>query len=156
MVTTPLDAGLIPYPVEEPAMRRFGFLVVACAAVAIVFTAAACGSATPAPDSTPASSTPMPDGTQAVTLSVGSDMTFEPSRFSVRAGQPVQLTLQNTGDNAHDFTLGEGVSQPVKITATGGQSATATFTIDTPGNYSFDCSMPGHALLGMRGTITVQ
>ncbi|HEY2594436.1 MAG TPA: cupredoxin domain-containing protein [Chloroflexota bacterium] len=142
-------------------MRRFASLVVAAAAVGLVITAAACGSATPASDNPPASSTPMsapaaPNGMQAVTLSVGSNMSFEPSSFNVHAGQPVQLTLQNTGDNAHDFTLGEGVSQPVKITATAGQSATATFTIDTPGSYSFDCSMPGHALLGMRGTITVQ
>ena len=83
-------------------------------------------------------------------------MRFQPSTLSVHAGEPVQLTLQNTGQLPHDFTLTEGVTEPVKITAMGGTAASATFTIDTPGMYSFDCSMPGHTAAGMRGTITVQ
>jgi len=56
----------------------------------------------------------------------------------------------------HDFSLTDGVAQPVKITATGGQSASGTFTIEKPGTYSFDCSMPGHAAAGMRGTIAAE
>jgi uncharacterized cupredoxin-like copper-binding protein len=83
-------------------------------------------------------------------------MSFEPSSFTVRAGQPVQLTLQNEGQMPHDFTLADGINQPVKMTATGGQTASGTFTIDKPGTYSFECSMPGHASAGMRGTITAQ
>jgi uncharacterized cupredoxin-like copper-binding protein len=83
-------------------------------------------------------------------------MDFNPSTFTVHAGQPVQLTLQNTSQTPHDFSLGQGASQPIKITAQGGQTASGTFTIDKPGTYSFDCSMPGHAMAGMRGTITAQ
>jgi uncharacterized cupredoxin-like copper-binding protein len=48
------------------------------------------------------------------------------------------------------------VSRPVKIEAQGGQTARGAFTIDTPGTYTFVCTVPGHAAAGMRGTITVR
>src|SRR4051794_17355043 len=141
-------------------MQRFGFLVVALATVGVL-TATACSGDTTGSGSPPANSASepaptAPAGTQAVTLTVGNNMGFEPSTISVHARQPVQLNLKNDGQMPHDFTMTEGVSEPVKLTATGGKSASGTFTINTPGTYSFDCSMPGHAAAGMRGTITVQ
>lgn len=36
-------------------------------------------------------------GAQPVRLTVGNGMSFDPSGFTVRAGEPIQLTLQNTG-----------------------------------------------------------
>ena len=83
-------------------------------------------------------------------------MSFEPAAITVRAGQPIGLTLRNDGQMPHDFTLNDGVAQPVKITATGGQTASSTFALNQPGTYTFECSMPGHALVGMHGTITAQ
>jgi uncharacterized cupredoxin-like copper-binding protein len=68
----------------------------------------------------------------------------------------LELTLRNSGQMPHDFTLNEGVAQPVKLTVNGGETASGTFTLERPGTYSFDCSMPGHAMAGMRGTITAQ
>jgi uncharacterized cupredoxin-like copper-binding protein len=96
------------------------------------------------------------NGAQQVTVTVGKGMSFEPSAITVRVGQPVELTLRNDGDSAHDFTLTEGVAQPITITVNGGQTASGTFTLERPGTYHFECSMTGHALVGMRGTITVQ
>jgi uncharacterized cupredoxin-like copper-binding protein len=96
------------------------------------------------------------DGVQQLTLEVGNDMRFEPSAMIVKAGQPVELTLHNSGDTAHDFSLSAGVAQPVKVSAAGGQTASATFSVSSPGTYSFDCSMPGHAMAGMRGTLIAQ
>jgi nitrite reductase (NO-forming) len=87
---------------------------------------------------------------------VGNSMSFEPSSINVRAGQQIELTLRNAGQMPHDFTLTDGVAQPVKITATGGQTGSASFSLDQPGTYSFECSMPGHAAAGMRGTIAAQ
>ena len=55
-----------------------------------------------------------------------------------------------------DFDITEGVPQPIKISAQPGQKATGTFTIDTPGSYSYFCSQPGHEQAGMKGTLTVQ
>jgi uncharacterized cupredoxin-like copper-binding protein len=96
------------------------------------------------------------DGVQHLTLEVGNNMSFQPSSVIVKAGQPVELTLHNGGDNAHDFSLSAGVAQPVMLSAAGGQTASATFTVNSPGTYSFDCSMPGHAMAGMRGTLIAQ
>jgi len=84
-------------------------------------------------------------------------MQFEPATLTAKAGQPVQVTLDNSsGKLAHDFDITDGVAQPVKITAQPGQTATATFTIDKPGSYTFFCSQPGHEQAGMKGTLTVQ
>jgi len=96
------------------------------------------------------------DGTQQATVRVGNSMNFDPKNITLKAGQPVQVTLQNAGNIPHDFTLTSGVASPVKIQANGGQTARATFTIDQPGTYTFICSVPGHESNGMRGTLTVQ
>jgi uncharacterized cupredoxin-like copper-binding protein len=91
-----------------------------------------------------------------LTINVGDGMKFEPAAISVRAGQPLELTLRSEGQSAHDFTLSQGVAQPVKLVVNGGETASGTFTIDQPGTYTFECSMPGHAIAGMRGTITAR
>lgn len=93
---------------------------------------------------------------QQLTVTARDSMKFEPSSVTVKAGQPVEVTLRNEGRMAHDFTLSEGVSRRVKIRADGGASASATFTIDRPGTYTFDCSVADHKAAGMTGTITAQ
>jgi nitrite reductase (NO-forming) len=115
--------------------------------------AAAAGNA-PRAAATPASSSST--GARQVTVDVGNSMSFAPSAIDVRAGQPVELTLRNEGLIPHDFSISEGLSQPVKIEAGGGSNASTTFTIDRPGTYTFICSVPGHEAAGMRGTITAR
>jgi uncharacterized cupredoxin-like copper-binding protein len=97
-----------------------------------------------------------PSGAQRVTVEVGNSMSFTPATINVRAGQPVELTLRNGGFILHDFSLAEGVAQPIKVEAGGGATASATFTIDRPGSYTFICAAPGHEGAGMKGTITAQ
>ncbi len=110
--------------------------------------ATACGS--------PASAQPPVSASKQFTMRVDSSMQFGTPTLEVQAGQPLELTVENVGDMPHDFSLSEGVAQPVKIEAKGGESATGTFTIDKPGTYTFVCTQPAHALLGMRGTIMVR
>lgn len=120
---------------------------------------AACGdvgsseSSSDAPAARPSASA---DGTLRVTVNVGNAERFQPSSIVVRAGQPVELTLRNEGRIQHDFTLTDGVVQPVKVVASGGQTASATFTLDQPGTYMFICSVSGHVSAGMKGTITAE
>jgi nitrite reductase (NO-forming) len=121
--------------------------------------AAACGGATQTGGTATGAAIPapaVPGGAQQVTLTLGDSLRFAPQSVVVRAGQPVELTLRNGGSIPHDFALAEGVSGPVKIEAQGGQTASGTFLIDSPGTYSFVCSVPGHAAAGMRGSITVR
>jgi len=123
----------------------------------LALTTACATAATGGPGAGAAISAPAaPGGAQQVTVTVGNSMQFAPASIVVRAGQPVELTLRNGGGIPHDFALAEGTSQPVKIVAQGGQTARGAFTIETPGTYTFVCTVPGHAAAGMRGTITAQ
>jgi nitrite reductase (NO-forming) len=91
-----------------------------------------------------------------VSVQATDSLKFEPSSITVKAGQPVELTLSNTGQMQHDWSLDQGAAQPVRMVANAGQSATGTFTIQRPGTYTFVCSVPGHAAAGMKGTLTAQ
>jgi nitrite reductase (NO-forming) len=124
----------------------------------VTLTAAGCApAATGGPGAGTAASAPASaTGAQPVTVAVGNSMQFAPRSLTVRAGQPVELTLRNGGGIPHDFALAEGASDPVKIEAQGGQAARGAFTIDTPGTYPFVCTVPGHAAAGMTGTITAR
>ena len=108
--------------------------------------------------SQPASGAAAPSGaSQQLTVKAMDTMKFDPTTLSAKAGQPIQVTLDNSsGQIAHDFDITEGVPQPIKISAQPGQKATGTFTIDTPGTYPYFCSQPGHEQAGMKGTLTVQ
>jgi uncharacterized cupredoxin-like copper-binding protein len=135
-------------------MQRFREVFLYSGALLVtMLSTIACASPT-ASEVMPASAAP--DGAQQVTISVGDGMKFEPLAISVRSRQPLEFTLRNAGQMAHDFTLNEGVAQPVRLVVNTGQTVSGTFTLDRPGTYTFECSMPGHALAGMRGTITAQ
>jgi uncharacterized cupredoxin-like copper-binding protein len=109
---------------------------------------AACGASAPAQ--------PAVDAGQKFAMQVNDTMQFQPASIAIPAGQPFELTLENVGPMTHDFSLSEGVAQPVTIEVKPGESSSATFTIDKPGAYSFVCNQPAHALAGMRGTIVVR
>src|SRR5919205_343671 len=80
--------------------------------------------------SSPASTqSPVSVGKQ-VTMRVDNSMQFATPALEVQAGRPLELTLENVGGMPHDFTLGDGVSRPVKIEAKGGETSSGTFTID--------------------------
>jgi uncharacterized cupredoxin-like copper-binding protein len=73
---------------------------------------------------------------------------------TVKAG-PVTFRVKNTGPSPHTFNVRVNDEEPgVKALDAG---ATAMVTINlTPGTYTYRCMIPGHDLLGMKGTLTVQ
>ncbi len=125
------------------------YRLVLLAAPVVLFVASAC-----APAAAPAAGAALPP--EQITVTGTDDFRFNPSTITVKAGQPLQVTFQNSGEILHDFTAQQGLSTPVVITEEGGKSGTATVTYDKPGTYKFFCSQPGHDQLGMHGTITVQ
>jgi plastocyanin len=67
------------------------------------------------------------------------------------AGGEVTVAVRNRDLFWHTFTVDAlGVDLPAPV----GRLRTATFEA-RPGAYSFYCRIPGHAALGMRGTLTV-
>jgi uncharacterized cupredoxin-like copper-binding protein len=138
-------------------MQRVGFLVIGLLLLGLTTAcggAAASGSASD--NAAPVSAVANQEGVQQITINVGNSMSFNPAAIEVQSGQPVEVTLRNSGGIPHDFTLSEGVAQPVTISANGGETASGTFTVDTPGTYAFVCAVPGHASAGMRGTLSVR
>src|SRR5437763_14888734 len=101
--------------------------------IALLPVLAACTSTTatkPSASATSAAATP-----QQLTVQAMDTMKFDPPTLTARAGQPIQVTLDNKGQLVHDFSITEGTSQPVEIIAQPGQKAVTTFTIDKPGTY---------------------
>lgn len=80
------------------------------------------------------------------------EMAFDPSALEITAGEPVNLTITNTGQAFHDLTIDE---LDLQIGVDSGQTTTAGLEIDEPGEYVYYCSVPGHANAGMQGTLTV-
>jgi plastocyanin/uncharacterized membrane protein len=80
------------------------------------------------------------------------EMAFDPASIEVTAGEPVNLTVTNTGQAFHDLTIDE---LDLQIDVDSGQIATAGLEIGEPGEYVYYCSVPGHASAGMQGTLTV-
>jgi len=90
-------------------------------------------------------------GAEEVTV-IATDFRFDPDELSIRAGQPVNLTLDNRGALYHDLTI-EGLG--FVLTANGGELGSGSLSVPEPGRYRFVCSVPGHAEAGMSGTLVV-
>src|SRR5262249_61544457 len=103
---------------ERLSMR---YSLVVLAAPVMLLVAAACS-----PMPTPATAAALPEEQIAV---VGSDdFRMSPSTITVKAGQPLEVTFQNSGEILHDFTAQQGLARPVTILEQGAQSGTATIT----------------------------
>ena len=80
------------------------------------------------------------------------DMYFEPYTLRVEAGESINITVTNVGNTFHDFTLA-GLDFMIDVPA--GATATGGLTVNEPGQYAFECTVPGHASAGMTGTLVV-
>jgi plastocyanin len=84
-------------------------------------------------------------------ITVGAfDVRFDVKVIDATAG-PLTVTLVNHGAEEHTFEI-KGTSLLIK--ASGGKSTTGTVTL-TKGTYDFQCTIPGHAQAGMKGTVVV-
>ena len=132
----------------------------------VVLLLSACGAAT--------TSTPT---TQKLTVSA-KEFSYTPATLEVASGQPVEITLQNTGSVEHDFSIteidlagsptstgetqsghmmsGMGEQPKLHVAAAAGGQGTLTFTPTKPGQYQFYCTVAGHKEAGMTGMLTVK
>jgi uncharacterized cupredoxin-like copper-binding protein len=86
-----------------------------------------------------------------------SDYKFAPANPTVKSGK-VTLFLVNTGSVSHDMVVmssdgSKSVGRSELIQA--GDSGVLTIDNLPAGTYQFICDQPGHAALGMKGTLTV-
>ena len=101
----------------------------------------------PAVDGAPS---PKADATEY--LIVASEFAFAPNEIQIRAGETVNIVLDNRGAVYHDLTI-SGLS--FVLTADPAGRSSAALTVPEPGRYRFICSVPGHEAAGMSGTLIV-
>lgn len=78
---------------------------------------------------------------------------FEPREVKVRAGETVNLVLDNRGMMFHTLTLGR---LGFDLRAEGGRSIGSSLKPAEPGRYEFICTVPGHANSGMRAVLVME
>ena len=80
-----------------------------------------------------------------------SNYAFSPRHFELSQGETIEFTMDSV-DILHSFTVEE-----LDIDWHVGKNDVITeeFTFDRPGEYRLICIIPGHEVLGMRGTIVV-
>ena len=105
-----------------------------------------------------------------------SQFSFTPNVIEVKAGDVIEIAIQNSEAALHDFTI-DNVDADVHVSYLGGTgehgheepaieadvhfaltepaSGVVHLKIHEPGEYVFYCSVPGHQDLGMEGTLIV-
>lgn len=83
---------------------------------------------------------------------VAGEFCFAPANLTLPANRPVTLVLDNRGAAEHDFAV---PALGIHLAAAPGRTDRATVTADEPGRYAADCTLPGHAWMGMQATVTV-
>lgn len=82
-----------------------------------------------------------------------SNLKFTPATISVNQGDTVRITFKNISGK-HDFKIDE-FNVGTKVIEVG-EEETIEFVADKAGNFEFYCSVPGHRVAGMKGTLVVQ
>lgn len=80
------------------------------------------------------------------------EFAFSPAELTITVGEPVNITLSNTGEAPHDLVIPD---LGVRLAAGPGREATTGFEVEEAGSYEFLCTFPGHAEAGMTGILTV-
>ncbi len=154
---------------NRPTTRTRGPLLIALAAL-VVLAIAACGSSNSSTTSSTAT-TPTVEhhsttGTKAATTTGGvqhltleadktGELKYNKTALTAKAGSAT-LTLTNDSPIAHNVTVENSSGGRVAATTTfTGGSHTIPLKLK-PGTYKFFCSVPGHRMAGMEGTLTVE
>ncbi len=67
----------------------------------------------------------------------------------------VTFNIKNSGPSPHNFNVQINGEEKGVPTLDAGKTATLTLDLK-PGTYTYRCNIPGHDLLGMKGTLTVK
>ncbi len=111
--------------------------------------------------SSPTSSTPASASSAGAgqTLSLAANpegqLKYDKTSLTAKAGK-VSIDFTNTAPLGHNVTLASASGAVVGATPTF-QGGSKTFSLNLkPGTYKFYCSVPGHRMAGMEGTLTVK
>jgi plastocyanin len=121
-------------------------------------TAAPASTATSsAPASTATSTAPSSAGAQTLPLAANTEgqLKYDTTSLTAKAGA-VSIDFTNTSPLAHNVSVESSSGSVVGATPTfQGGSKTLSLNLK-PGTYKFFCSVPGHRMAGMEGTLVVK
>jgi uncharacterized cupredoxin-like copper-binding protein len=113
---------------------------------ALAVAGAAVGAASAFGADTPSALAP-----QQVTVTM-TEFKFALKPASVKKGRAVVFRLANKGSVAHDFRVNGKKSALVQA----GKNGTLRVTFAKAGRFAYICTLPTHALAGMKGTLVVK
>ena len=82
----------------------------------------------------------------------GGEYFFKLSTKSIARPGKVTFVFKNAGHIAHDFKINRKITPMLQP----GKTARLLVTFKKKGKYSYLCTVPGHASLGMKGVFTVR
>jgi plastocyanin len=107
-------------------------------------------STTPAPSPPAISKSPL-----ALAANPAGELSYSTTQLAVKAGK-VTINFTNQSPVGHNVTVANASGKVLGATPTftgGAKSLTLNLP---PGTYTFYCSVPGHEMAGMKGTLTVK
>ena len=81
-----------------------------------------------------------------------SEYKFVLSTKTLKKPGTVTFAITNKGHISHDFSINKKTSKLLSP----GKSTTLTVKFAKKGSYYYECTVPGHAALGMKGYFTVK
>lgn len=102
-----------------------------------------------------AASTPAPPGALSLEANPEGQLKYNKTSLTAKAGK-VSIDFTNMSPLGHNVTI-ESSSHKILGALPTFQGGSKTLTLDLkPGTYKFFCSVPGHRMAGMEGTLTVK
>lgn len=167
-----------PHPADHPRTTTRRILPLLALAIGLL-ALAGCGgssstssSAASTPLSTPSTSTPStstpstatqssttgtnaPSGALKIESNPEGQLKFSTSTLTAKAGK-VSVDFTNMSPLAHNFTV-EAAGGKIEGATPTFQGGSKVLTLNLkPGTYKFFCTVPGHRMAGMEGTLTVK
>ena len=84
---------------------------------------------------------------------VSTEFRFSPATVVVAVGRTVTLVLDNRGAETEHGLFVPGLGY--RLQAKAGEIARKNILVEKPGNYDYNCDLPGHRDAGMTGTLIV-
>jgi plastocyanin len=166
---SPLIARPVSHQSTDQAKRSSrGAVAVALLAFALgAFALAGCGGGSSTTNSTASAalstvstaaksavSTPTPPGALSLEANPEGQLKYNKTSLTAKAGK-VAIDFTNMSPLGHNVTI-ESSSHKILGALPTFQGGSKTLTLDLkPGTYKFFCSVPGHRMAGMEGTLTV-
>jgi uncharacterized cupredoxin-like copper-binding protein len=143
-------------------MPRLSALAVAIGALALAGCGSSSSNSTSSSASTPTATTSStPAATQAPSSNLSLEanpegqLKYNKTSLTASAGN-VSIDFKNSSPLMHNMTIEAAGGKIVGATPTF-QGGSKTLTVNLkPGTYKFFCSVPGHRMAGMEGTLTVK